>query len=630
MTPLRIPSLDAAVVATGRTVRRFPDVLALACTAAACALRLVDSDGEHPALEAALAASVAGIPLLLAIALAGERRAWSVRTALVWRVAATALLVAAWRAWPDWTPLLRALRFGVALPTFLLAATVSAFPRKGDGNAFWHFNRVALQRLLVTVLFAGALFLGLATALAALQFLFGVDVPAAAYGRLWVLDTFIFGVGFFLAGLPDPPDALAEAREVPEGLRKFAQYVLLPLVVVYLALLTAYLAKVLLTRQWPSGWIGTLVSAVAVAGMLAWVLVHPLEQQPAHRWVRPFTRGFFLALLPSIGMLWVALGKRVAQYGLTGRRVIALAGALWLTVMVGHYLLTRSRGIRRLPFTLALMGAVLLVGPLSAVSLAERSQRGRAEGVLRRHGMLQRGRWTPAPAAGMGADAPALASAVRYLAELRGALAFDGVVPDSVLRPAGSDTSAVIRRDLGTRVLRHLGGDALAEEAGIRVPAVQSRGVHTLVFDQQAPVAVEGFTWTVRGMLGPEAAPVRAAPGYLLGMAADSAALELRRAGADGPGGATATADTAVVLRLPLDSAFRVVVAHSTAGASAMAARRTGDALPRLMVEGRAPGVRLRVLVEQLTVEWRGTAGRLRYLEAIVLFTTDSTAPAPR
>jgi hypothetical protein len=48
------------------------------------------------------------------------------------------------------------------------------------------------------------------------------------------------------------------------------------------------------------------------------------------------------------------------------------------------------------------------------------------------------------------------------------------------------------------------------------------------------------------------------------------------------------------------------------------------------MVEGRAPGVRLRVLVEQLTVDWRGNAGRLRYLEAIVLFTTDSTAPAPR
>ena len=39
-----------------------------------------------------------------------------------------------------------------------------------------------------------------------------------------------------------------------------------------------------------------------------------------HRWVRTYTRGFYVALLPAIVMLWLAIGKRVAQYGITERR----------------------------------------------------------------------------------------------------------------------------------------------------------------------------------------------------------------------------------------------------------------------------------------------------------------------
>ena len=71
----------------------------------------------------------------------------------------------------------------------------------------------------------------------------------------------------------------------PRGLRVFTRFVLLPIVALYLLILLVYFAKVLVTWAWPSGWIGWLVSAVAVAGISSLVLVHPLATRPGDRWV---------------------------------------------------------------------------------------------------------------------------------------------------------------------------------------------------------------------------------------------------------------------------------------------------------------------------------------------------------
>ena len=42
----------------------------------------------------------------------------------------------------------------------------------------------------------------------------------------------------------------------------FAQYTLVPLVSMYLVILTLYFGKVVVTWDWPQGWIGYLVSLI--------------------------------------------------------------------------------------------------------------------------------------------------------------------------------------------------------------------------------------------------------------------------------------------------------------------------------------------------------------------------------
>jgi hypothetical protein len=226
------------------------------------------------------------------------------------------------------------------------------------------------------------LFVGLAIALAALDKLFGVTVPEDLYGRLFLVVAFLVNTAIFLAEVPENLRSLSSDRSYPKVLKVFAQYILTPIVFMYLILLLAYLVKIIAGGEWPSGWIGWLVSSVAVAGLLGFLLVHPLRNDAGEGWIPAYTRWFFVGLIPAAVMLLVAFWKRVIPYGLTELRFLGLLLGLWLLGIALSYTLRRSAGIRRIPVTLLLLLLLTLYGPLSATSRSLASQAGRLERLV--------------------------------------------------------------------------------------------------------------------------------------------------------------------------------------------------------------------------------------------------------
>src|SRR5439155_22978364 len=229
-----------------------------------------------------------------------------------------------------WADRLAGLRFYQLLVAGHLLVAVAPYAGAGRLEGFWQYNRFLFLRYLLASLYSFVLWVGLAVALGALNQLFGLKVPGEAYGHLAAVLAFAFHPWFFLAGLPRDYAALDQLDDYPIGLKVFPQFVLMPLVVAYLAILTAYLGKVIITRTWPSGWIGYLVSCVSSAGVLALLLVHPIRQRADSRWVDAYGRWWFVALVPSLVMLLLATGKRVGQYGITEPRYFLLTLALWL------------------------------------------------------------------------------------------------------------------------------------------------------------------------------------------------------------------------------------------------------------------------------------------------------------
>ena len=437
---MRLPSIEQ-LVRVGRTsAARFPFVLLSAAIAAAAGVLLPESSIDDDILTGFLYVATLGIPLFLAIDLVAERRGTSERARWIARLAAVALLVAIYigrLSWSEPVELLRYVQLSVA--AHLLVA-VSPYLGVREWNGFWQYNRSILLRFLMAAIFSVVLYVGLAIALLAVDNLLGVDVQGETYFRLWCVIAFLFNTWFFISGIPDDLEALDRRTDYPPVFKVFGQYILSPLVTVYLLIITAYLVRILVTRVWPSGWIGYLVSSVAAAGILSLLLLYPIEEREENQWVRSYARWFYFGLIPANAMLLLAIWKRIQQYAVTEPRYFLVILSLWLAGVSLFYAFSRSHNIKVIPATLAILAVVTFAGPWSAYAVSRRSQTTRLENLLERNGVLVEGGVRTPPSEVSFDDRREISAVLRYLAENHGTASIESWFPES--RLAEVDTIA--------------------------------------------------------------------------------------------------------------------------------------------------------------------------------------------
>ena len=264
---------------------------------------------------------------------------------------------------------------GYALACHLLVAFLPFF-RKNTLNGFWQYNKSLFLRAFTTILYTVVLFGGLSGAIAAIQELFNVEFTEKIYAYLWFIMAFPVSAFIFCAGVPlaDDIDALESASDLPSGLRLFVQFVLLPLVVVYLCILYAYMGKIILSWSLPQGWVTILIMAFSVIGMLAMLLVHPFQQLTEHAWIKVITKNYYRSLLPLLVLQYVAIFTRISDYGFTSARWAVVAITAWLTFITVYKVFFKGKNIILIPSTLFIVAILFLIGPLSHRSISVWSQ----------------------------------------------------------------------------------------------------------------------------------------------------------------------------------------------------------------------------------------------------------------
>jgi hypothetical protein len=440
---MKLPSIDHIVGEAGRTVRRFPVALLVALIGTIASLILIDtSDGTQPlALYNVLFACVLGFPLLLAVAVSTEVYPCNTRTTAL---AHTAVLVALGLYAcslpgdiPN-APEMHGARLALLSVAAWLAVVVMPWLRTGRHHGFWQYARALVVRMLATALFTGVLYAGLAFALAALENLFGIEIRGQRFGELGAFLVGIFATWFFLAGVPRDLDALDGEIAYPRGLKIFAQYIVLPIALVYLVILYAYLGKVLLAWDWPRGWVTGLVLGFAATGTFSLLLLFPLRELPGSQWLQRASRWFHALMLPPVVMMFLALFYRIGDYGITEPRYLALALGVWIVIMSVYGLLRRGPGIKAFAVVLVVMALAASYGPWSAFDVSRASQVGRLHELLARNNLLVDGTVHKATAAVPELDARDISSVLSYLRSTHG---YDEIASwfDAPLRKADSD-----------------------------------------------------------------------------------------------------------------------------------------------------------------------------------------------
>ncbi len=493
---MRLRSLRYIVVEARDSFMRFPFVLLAAAAAAVCALVVVDRSDADSWIKGIFAAQL-GIPLFFALATAGETLAWSrarrVALALAGIVALVAYYLSLSRPLSEVT-VTRFVQFNVGL--HLLVAFL-AFMGAGV-NGFWQYNKSLFLRFLTAAIYSVVIYLGLTIALVAIDKLFGVSIEDETYGRLWIVVAFVFNTWVFVGGVRGDLRGLEDVRDYPRGLKVFAQYILIPLVVVYLTILTTYLFKVVITTQWPSGWIGYLVSSVAAVGILALLLVHPVSNREENRWVGTFSRWFYIFIIPSIVMLLMAIYKRIDQYGVTEKRYLLLVLAAWLAMIAVYFIFSRKKNIKAIPITLCAIAFVTSFGPWGAYSVSRRSQTNRLSEILMRNDVLVAGSVQMTTREVSFEDRTEISAILRYLVETHGTESLEPWFGGSIaeIDTIGEPETASVPTQTDARV------QAIMNEMGVvyvdRRAARQSGGFSYTLDDNDRVFMVGGATYLVK------------------------------------------------------------------------------------------------------------------------------------
>lgn len=392
---MAFPSLKNLYQSFNYVVKRFPFemLFALIGTLAAITnveLQNISPSGERWCIRILMTANL-GLAISLAATLYCESR--SLRNTLLFK--SVAAIVAASLLF-----LLNPFDYGADyIRFFLLSLAVhllvafSPFTRPGFIQGFWQFNKTLFLRFLTSVLYSAVLYLGLAAALGAMNFLFNVNFEWDTFFILWICIAGLFNTLFFLAGIPDNLLALDQDFSYPKGLKIFTQYVLIPLATVYVVILLAYELKILIQWNLPKGLVSNLILGYAVFGILSILLVFPIKEQEGNKWIKTYARSFYFLMLPLIVLLFLAIGRRIFNYGITEYRYFLILLACWLLFITIYFLVSKKQNIKLIPMSLCVLTLLSIYGPQSAFSVSMYAQKRILIRIMQRNHGFENGRF---------------------------------------------------------------------------------------------------------------------------------------------------------------------------------------------------------------------------------------------
>lgn len=264
-------------------------------------------------------------------------------------------------------------RFVLYLITGHLTIFFSPFLFKWDKIAYWNYLKSIFIAFARSVIFSLVIYLGLTIALMALKFLFKFEIKSIRYFQLFIFCLGIINTAIFLS---DAPRKIHQQKTIdyPKALLVFVKYILIPLTLLYLVILYTYSIKILINWSLPKGWVSYLVIALSVLGFLIHILINPIRKTSESRVINKFYPWFYYALLPLTALLFIAILKRISDYGFTEKRYLVLVLSCWILGMTLYILLSKRKQLRYLPMTVAIISMLVSFGFWGMFSVSQNSQ----------------------------------------------------------------------------------------------------------------------------------------------------------------------------------------------------------------------------------------------------------------
>jgi len=368
-------------------IKRFPEAIFFAAATVVTLISINHGDyNSNDVLERIAMILALGIPASLCVKMLIEKTNGSIQRRVIMMIGIIGALVLYYMFLLQEINVVTSSRYiATTLALYLLFAVIPYCARK---NHFELYLVNLFTRFFVTYLYAFILFLGLAFTLFTINTLFNLDLTYKLYFDMWLIVVVIFAPAFFLADIPTFEEN-QEYDEYSKVLKVLILYIVMPIIVVYTAILYAYFIKILFERSWPEGLVSHLVLWYSIVTSVVIVFVYPLRK--SNKWVSGFTSYLPKVIMPGLLMMFISMGIRISAYGITENRYFVIVSGIWVTLAMIHFILGKKTKNIHVVIALIIIAAIAVYGPLSSYSVSKFSQNARLEDLFTKYDMIQNG-----------------------------------------------------------------------------------------------------------------------------------------------------------------------------------------------------------------------------------------------
>lgn len=356
-------------------LHRFPFVILAGLTGAMATVLMNHSDSEVIDANCArvVSAAIFALPLLIAAVYADElfpRARWIFQGLALFAVLLHWRFLAQSREEID--------LFVVWVSAVSVASMVPGLVAMPQSN-WWRVNIGALNAVILGGILTATVLVGFLLAVASVEMLFDLKLSG------FHLDV-ISVCGFLIAPLAVTillPVAGEELNARQPGFAlwgRLCQWALVPIGFLFSVILAAYAVRILLAGHLPDGMVALPVLSLGCYGLAALLILEPWREDKT--WAMAFSRIFPVGFPLFSILLFVALERRIRDYGFTFERYMALAIALWIVACCIAFLLRRTVFPAFVPGLLAVMALIAIFGPFSSQEVCLRSQSAILENLL--------------------------------------------------------------------------------------------------------------------------------------------------------------------------------------------------------------------------------------------------------
>lgn len=256
--------------------------------------------------------------------------------------------------------------------------------KRGDDSE--KYIQTVVMNKIITVVFSGILFAGLAAIIAAIDVLL-INLDSKIYMDAYAFTVCIFGIPFFVSRLRGINESLEE-YEIETIFKVLLKYIIIPLILVYTVILYIYLGKIIVQMEIPKGVVSHQVLWYMTFSLFIIVFVTPLTKKD--KIINEFKKNFPKVSIPLIILSLVAIFQRINQYGITESRYYIVIIGLWLLFCMIFYIFRT-----KLTVIIVSVIAIILVAvysPVNARKISLISQNKRLEKLLVENGLLKNGK----------------------------------------------------------------------------------------------------------------------------------------------------------------------------------------------------------------------------------------------